>query len=671
MTTRKAMPVVAALVAAGLVGTFTAPAPGDAGDGIATSLIDGVRGGQLWDKWWVVTGDPEPVGDHPLYPPAGTQTGSTTWRCKECHGWDYKGVDGAYGSGSHFTGIIGVFGSTLTAEEMFDLIKLDGIPNGHGFGAFMSDDDIDDVVEFVQDYVIDTDSYIDAGVFTGDVAEGRLGYKNFGGFYACAQCHGDDGTEINFGTPGDPVYLEDIATGNPWEFLHKARIGQPGTGMPSWLLNGGTNQEAADVGAYVQGGFPPPAYMGDQACSGCHSGIPEPGFFEGYMNSGHPWKLYQTGGQVPDPATWPFTPVPPLPTVGGTQLEWSDVEFTIGNYFWKTRYIRPDGFIYIGDAGDTTQWNIATQEFVAYHAGEPDKPYNCGRCHTTGYEPEGNQLGLPGLIGTWAEDGVRCEACHGPSEDHVLNAFTGIVPPGGKSCDECHYRDTQFRMPWKSGFMRHHQQSEDFIHSPHASGLKCVSCHNPHKSTVYQLGGLHTECTSCHAGDEDNGFYQVAGMDFLDCKDCHMPYMGKSATASNAFTGDIRGHLFRIMTDPISAADNTYEEGGSTFWNQDETGAAYVTLDYACLGCHMDFDDLTIEEAATFSFKIHDAHPVIVEPACPEDLNGNDQVDFADILVVIGAWGPCGVPCPEDLNDNGQVDFADILVIIGAWGPCP
>ncbi|MCP3903963.1 MAG: hypothetical protein GY715_10050 [Planctomycetes bacterium] len=55
---------------------------------------------------------------------------------------------------------------------------------------------------------------------------------------------------------------------------------------------------------------------------------------------------------------------------------------------------------------------------------------------------------------------------------------------------------------------------------------------------------------------------------------------------------------------------------------------------------------------------------------CPPDLNGNGDVDFADILVIIGAWGPCA-GCPEDLNNNGQVDFADILVVIGAWGPCP
>ena len=26
--------------------------------------------------------------------------------------------------------------------------------------------------------------------------------------------------------------------------------------------------------------------------------------------------------------------------------------------------------------------------------------------------------------------------------------------------------------------------------------------------------------------------------------------------------------------------------------------------------------------------------------------------------------------CPEDLNGNGAVDFADILVVIAFWGPC-
>ncbi|MCP3902821.1 MAG: hypothetical protein GY715_04220 [Planctomycetes bacterium] len=62
--------------------------------------------------------------------------------------------------------------------------------------------------------------------------------------------------------------------------------------------------------------------------------------------------------------------------------------------------------------------------------------------------------------------------------------------------------------------------------------------------------------------------------------------------------------------------------------------------------------------------------PGACAPACPEDLNGNNQVDFADILAIIAAWGPCGAPCPQDLNGNNQVDFADILAVIAAWGPC-
>ncbi|MCP3904862.1 MAG: hypothetical protein GY715_14645 [Planctomycetes bacterium] len=59
-----------------------------------------------------------------------------------------------------------------------------------------------------------------------------------------------------------------------------------------------------------------------------------------------------------------------------------------------------------------------------------------------------------------------------------------------------------------------------------------------------------------------------------------------------------------------------------------------------------------------------------VVDCCPADLDGSGDAGFSDILEIIGAWGPCGVPCPEDLNGNGSVDFADILAVIGAWGSC-
>jgi hypothetical protein len=63
-----------------------------------------------------------------------------------------------------------------------------------------------------------------------------------------------------------------------------------------------------------------------------------------------------------------------------------------------------------------------------------------------------------------------------------------------------------------------------------------------------------------------------------------------------------------------------------------------------------------------------------VSEPCPSDLNGNGQVDFADVIALIGQWGDCpppGEPCPGDLNGDGVVGFADVLIVIGGWGACP
>ena len=107
---------------------------GDDGDGPPQGFLDAdaARGGALYDKWWKVAGvtATEPTGDHPLWASrpdmqSNTRIGSVTWRCKECHGWDYKGVDGAYSSGSHRTGFAGIFGTTQSSQGAFDLIKTD------------------------------------------------------------------------------------------------------------------------------------------------------------------------------------------------------------------------------------------------------------------------------------------------------------------------------------------------------------------------------------------------------------------------------------------------------------------------------------------------------------------------------------------------------------------
>ncbi len=222
-----------------------------------TIVNDAIRGGLLWDKWWVVVGATEPTGDHSLYPPAGQQSGSTTFRCNECHGWDYKGVAGAYASGAHFTGIAGVFGTTMSPTQIFDIIKRNDVANGHDFGTIgLSDQDTRDLVQFMLDRLVDTDVYIDgAGVFVGDPIQGQTNYTT-GGAVSCVVCHGVDGTTINFGTPTMPQWVGTVAAQTPREMLHKMRFGNPGTAMPSWLASGGTDQGVADIGRYAQDTFP-------------------------------------------------------------------------------------------------------------------------------------------------------------------------------------------------------------------------------------------------------------------------------------------------------------------------------------------------------------------------------------------------------------------------------
>ena len=237
----------------GFAGLFDGPT---AAEPAGYVLADAVRGGLLYDRWWRVNGAPTPAGDHPLWgtrpdQESNTRTGSTTFRCKECHGWDYQGVDGAYGSGSHRTGFAGIFGSTKTPREIFDLLKANPVetPNGHDMDAYgMSDRDIWDAVKFTLEGVVDTDEFIDGkGLFNGDPLFGGFLYPN-----GCASCHGEEGTGINFGSAKDPQYLGGISRENPWEVLHKMRFGQPGTPMRGAELLGWADEVFRNVGAFCQ-----------------------------------------------------------------------------------------------------------------------------------------------------------------------------------------------------------------------------------------------------------------------------------------------------------------------------------------------------------------------------------------------------------------------------------
>ncbi len=64
------------------------------------------------------------------------------------------------------------------------------------------------------------------------------------------------------------------------------------------------------------------------------------------------------------------------------------------------------------------------------------------------------------------------------------------------------------------------------------------------------------------------------------------------------------------------------------------------------------------------------ATPVLLDTACPADLDRNGSVGVPDLLSLLASWGPCK-GCPADFDDNGEVGISDLLVLLAKWGPCP
>ena len=224
---------LAALVFASAALSFTASSA------LAEEASTLARGGLLYDKWYKVIGADKPTSDHPAYPTDKKYAGKpdANWRCKECHGWDYRGSAGAYSSGSHFSGIKGIDGM-----QGADPAKVVAVLKGsaHGYGDLLAAEDLDALALFVAKGQIDMDQYIDRASKKpkGDAARGAAYYNT-----VCAHCHGEDGLE--------PKEMKPFGAqmGNPWEVMHKILNGQPDEKMPA--LRAFDHQIAADIMAHM------------------------------------------------------------------------------------------------------------------------------------------------------------------------------------------------------------------------------------------------------------------------------------------------------------------------------------------------------------------------------------------------------------------------------------
>lgn len=211
------------------------------------------RGAKLYDSWIKEAGAATPAADQPLWAlqTSNTRSGKDTWRCKECHGWDYKGKGGAYSSGSHATGFPGVYAASANLDKAELVAVLQGSTDyRHDFSTVLGDDDLQALAAFLKEGLINETTYINYSTKTSINADVNSGQQKFN--TACAGCHAADGTQINFGSQEAPEYVGTIAKSNPWEFIHKVRLGQPGSSMPSAAQLGWSLQDVLDVLGYTQ-----------------------------------------------------------------------------------------------------------------------------------------------------------------------------------------------------------------------------------------------------------------------------------------------------------------------------------------------------------------------------------------------------------------------------------
>jgi len=304
-----------------------------------------------------------------------------------------------------------------------------------------------------------------------------------------------------------------------------------------------------------------PGYVGSSKCAQCHGAK-----YESYRQTWH--------ARVLRPATDETVLGDFASTDPDLSFSRDDVVYAVGGQFSQRYLTDIDGELYVLPA----QWNVTSGEWVAYHPDDwQERPYakQCAGCHTTGFGA---------ASGKWVEEGVQCEACHGPGLEHVALAGdpAHIINPANLTfdgqteiCGQCHLRghdptgQHDFPIDFQPGgpltldeafiptteseaffpdgsSKRHHQEYLDWQLSPHADGVACVFCHVSHSrgETEHQTRfvGDH-RCVICHEEKKDLALhipYHPIGE--MVCTDCHMPTLAESSEAEYNF--DFHSHTF-------------------------------------------------------------------------------------------------------------------------------
>ena len=299
-------------------------------------------------------------------------------------------------------------------------------------------------------------------------------------------------------------------------------------------------------------------YVGIEVCRTCHEKE-----YKAWKTSGHARILHKSSD----------TEITTIPLPAGYDRK--NVQYIIGGYKWKALFLDRKGYLVTSTATGyvKNQYNLKSKNWVDYLAGQK-VPYNCGRCHTTGYLSEGHQDGLEGIIGTWKFEGIQCEVCHGPGANHAASALKSDIKVDIYICSQCHGTEPLNVIPLDGVFLAQYTEVNQLLKSRMKS-FSCVVCHNPHLSAQKSI---KRSCETCHqkiAEEYKESYMFKVG---VTCIDCHMPLAGMIAEGDEkTFRGDFKSHLFKVdhrKEFPLLIKDGQ------------RLNAGYLSVDYACMPCH-------------------------------------------------------------------------------------
>jgi len=408
-------------------------------------------------------------------------------------------------------------------------------------------------------------------------------------------------------------------------------------------------------------------YVGVSECSDCHAPISRP-----HRDSPHRKAFFE----AEDELEWivaDFSQGEETRTVefanGSRPFVLDDIKYVMGS----GRYAQ--AYIYESDDGSyrvlPAEWSVVAGAWHPLDLGEGDWLTNpaydwvqsCAGCHVTGLDVEDAK---------WEDDGVQCEACHGPGSLHVdtvddaprrpgdedlaLIRATIVLSPDAQICGQCHSQGTATTAAhpfpvgyaamgdladyfalvapddpvhwWQSGHGRsNNMQYNEWLNSAHATSLE----------SLQGVEGAADACLNCHSGDYTFNQRMIASFEEGDregippdaltvasaqmgitCTSCHNPHADPTETEffleEDAYTLCTACHTATDVTDGVHHPVQQMFEGLPLVDGVDGTPSPHFSAEDGprCVACHMP----TINTGST----LLSSHRLsIIQPALAED----------------------------------------------------